>query len=152
MKLLAKLVLLGLVAMSQSAWAADAGPFYVKLTGFCDVKKVYLKSNGDVYGTEVGCSKYLGQTYLGFLLNNGVGFLSSPGVVVGGNGICQETFSNGVQSMSCSDGRTIDYYNNSRYTIQQLSKPSTAGGGTVSYDISTEMPDLDAIKDLPSRR
>jgi hypothetical protein len=147
MKLLAKLVLLGLAAMSQSGWAADAGPYYVRFPGFCNVKKVYVNTNNDIYGTEVGCSAAMGQAQLGYLGSKGDAILTSP---ASSGRVCMEFFyTNGTTSMTCSNGTKVEYYADSPYTVKPSAVSETPKSFT--YTISTEMPDLEASKNLPSR-
>lgn len=148
MKLVSKLLLAGLAAMSQAAWA-DTGPYYVQLTGYCNVKKVYLNTYNDIYGTEVGCSTSMGSAQMGYLTTSGIAVVTSPRI---GGGVCLETFSvaTGVTSMMCSAGNKVDYYADSRFVLRQSATPETAR--PVPFTISTEMPDLEKLKHLPSRQ
>ena len=143
MKILTSLVILGSVAMSQSAWA-DAGPYYVSYPGYCNVKRVYINAGNDVYGTEINCSAILGQPLLGSFASNGVVFVAEAK----GNIACMETYSpNGTLRGGCSNGAPIQYAPVSNYSVQAdlIQQPQQ------QYVISTEMPDLEKTKDLPAR-
>ena len=144
MKLLVRLTFLGAVALTQSAWA-DTGPYYVYSSGFCNIKKVYLNSVGDIYGTEVGCSDSLGAPIVGAFSSDGVAFAST---VKSSGSPCVRSYSpNGNLVVGCSAGTSIVYTANSKYTVQEA-KPQTPV--TYHYTVSTEMPDVALTKDLPS--
>ncbi len=146
MKMFVKLASLGLIAISQNAWA-DSGPYYVRFAGFCDVKKVYVTASNDIYGTEVGCSASIGQPQLGYLGPKGDAIVTSP---ASSGRVCMEFFyTNGTTSMTCSNGTKMEYFKDSPYTV----KPSSVSEAPKSYTytISDEMPDLEKSKDLPSR-
>lgn len=149
MKLLIKLALLGFAAMSQSAWA-DSGPYYVRLTGFCNAKKVYLNKYNDIYGTEVGCPQLLGQPVVGYLRSDGLAIVSRS-LNFAGSSVCMEFyFPDGTESLQCSGGTAVDYSSGATsYTV----KPSAISemSKTTPYVVSTQAPDLESLKDLPAR-
>lgn len=144
MKLLARLALLGAVALSQSAWA-DTGPYYVSYPGYCNVKKIYVNVLGDLYGSEVGCSTGYGAPLIGVFTATGSVVVST---VVNGNPCINVYATNGTLAGGCSAGGPIGYGSNSTYTVRQES-----GGGPAKPDfvVTTEMPDLEKTKDLPPR-
>ena len=144
MKLLARLMFFGVIALSQSAWA-DTGPYYVYSTGFCNIKKVYLNTFGDVYGTEVGCSSSYGAPIVGTISSDGNVYVAN----VNSSGYpCFRSYApNGSLVIGCSGGASVDYTTNGRYTVQEarLQVPAVR-----QYSISTEMPDIEKTKNLPS--
>lgn len=145
MKLLTRLALFGAVALSQSAWA-DTGPYYVHTTGFCNIRKVYLNANNDVYGTEVGCSSALGMPIVGFFSSNGAVYAAT---VNSTGSPCQYVYlPDGSLKIGCSAGGPISYSADGiKYTVQEAGSP---GPVLHRYTISTEMPDLEETKNLPS--
>lgn len=144
MKMLARLVALGAVALSQSAWA-DTGPYYVSYPGYCNVKKIYINVLGDFYGSEIGCSVGAGAPLLGIFTVTGSAVVST---VVNGNPCVTVYATTGTLAGGCSAGGPISYASNSTYTVRQ-----EAGGKTPRPDftVSTEMPDLEKTKNLPPR-
>lgn len=45
----------GFLGTANDAQAADSGPYYIRVTGYCDVYQVYLTPTSVVYGQEIGC-------------------------------------------------------------------------------------------------
>lgn len=141
MKLLTGLVLLGAVTLSQSTWA-DTGPYYVSYPGYCNIKKIYLNTFSDVYGTEVGCVGIIGAPLLGSFTVDGKVVISTivnsvPCLTVYGT--------DGTLVGACSAGGPISYTGKSTYTVQEVSPKPPA----LQYIVSAEMPDLEKSKDLP---
>lgn len=147
MKLLTRLALLGAVSLSQSAWA-DTGPFYVSYTGYCNVEKVYLNAFTDVYGTEVGCTSSLGRPLIGSFTVDGRVMVS----VVGGSGqpCINAYWTDGTLHGGCSAGGSITYNSNSTYAVREAVRTGSEVP-PITYKVSTEMPDLEQTKNLPSR-
>jgi hypothetical protein len=144
MKLLARLVALGAVALSQSAWA-DTGPYYVSYPGYCNVKKIYINVFSDLYGTEVGCSSSLGTPLIGSFTVDGKVAVST---VVNGSPCIAVYGTDGSLGGGCSAGGPISYTPRSTFTVRQdvgSSPPKP------QFVVSTEMPDLEKTKDLPPR-
>lgn len=145
MNLLARLALLGAIALSQSAWA-DSGPFYVSYVGYCNVEKVYLNANTDVYGTEVGCTSILGKPLIGAFTVDGrvvVSQTSSSGQP------CMAVYgTDGTLRGGCSGGGPISYAANTRYSVQEAGRLGSEAA-VITFMVSTEMPDLQRSKDLP---
>lgn len=144
MKLLTRLIFLGAIALSQSAWA-DSGPYYVYSTGFCNVKRVYLNAFNDVYGYEVGCASTYGAPIVGTLSNNGTVYAAN--VNSAGNPCFRSYGPDGSLVVGCSAGGPIDYTAVGQYTVQEARSP---GPVVHRYSVSTEMPDLEKTKNLPS--
>ena len=146
MKFIARLALLCSMAMTQFAWA-DAGPYYVSYPGFCDVKKVYINARNDVYGTETSCSKFVGNALIG-------SFMADGKVVVAYNVNtvpCLFTHSpNGSLTIACSAGGPVAYENNNGYVVRQSFSEKSVESAKVLYTFSTEMPDIEKIKNLPA--
>ncbi len=146
MKLLARLALLGAAALSQSAWA-DAGPYYVSYPGYCNVKQIYIATNTDIYGYEIGCSAIYGQSLMGAFTFNGYVAIARASNVP--NVVCMETYApNGTLRGGCSNGGPISYAPTSVYSVVQSVNP---GPPAPQYIVSSEMPDLEKTKDLPQR-
>lgn len=146
MKLLSRLALLGAAALSQSAWA-DTGPYYVSYPGYCNVKKIYVASNTDIYGTEIGCSAIFGQSLMGGIATNGYVAVAKASTI--SNVVCFESYApNGTLQGGCSNGGPISYAPTSVYNVRQ-SVNSTPP--QPHYVVSTEMPDLEKTKNLPPR-
>ncbi len=144
MKFLARLALIGAAAMSQSAWA-DTGPYYVSYPGYCNVKKVYVNTLGDLYGSEVGCSIGYGAPLVGVFTINGSVAVST---MVNGNPCIHVYATNGVLAGGCSAGGPIGYASNSTYTVRQEAGDSPP---KPDFNVSTEMPDLEKTRNLPPR-
>lgn len=143
MKLLARLTLLGAVVLSQSAWAADAGPFYVSYPGYCNVRKVYVTAINDLYGTEVGCASLLGSPIIGTMLADGRVTVSAFRLT----SVCINVYwPNGALTGGCSDGGPIIYPATSTYSVRQSILPTPPAA---QYKVSADMPDLENTKDLP---
>lgn len=144
MKLLTRLAFFGVVALSQSAWA-DTGPFFVSSAGFCNIKKVFLNSFGDVYGTEVGCASSLGVPIVGTFSSNGVVYAATTNSF--GNPCFRSYGAAGALVVGCSSGGSIDYTVNGKYTVQEAKAQRQ---GVYQYSVSSEMPDVEKTKNLPS--
>lgn len=144
MKLLTRLALLGAVTISQCAWA-DVGPLYVSYPGYCNVKQIYMNVYGDIYGAEVGCTTLVGLPLIGTITSNGYVSISNASA---NNGLaCTEIYSpNGTLQGGCSDGFGVQYADRSNYTVR-----SPNSNNLPQYIYSTEMPDLEKIKNLPQR-
>ncbi len=144
MKLLARLAMLGAVALSQSAWA-DTGPYYVSYPGYCNVKKIYLNAFSDIYGSEIGCSIGFGAALIGAFTADGKVVVST---VINGTPCITVYGTDGSLGGGCSAGGPIAYVPRSTYAVRQEvgAEPSK-----VKFVVSTVMPDLEKTKDLPPR-
>lgn len=142
MKLLARLALLGGALLSQTAWA-DTGPYYVSYPGYCNVKKVYINTLNDIYGTEVGCASILGAPVVGTFAINGSAMVSTIS-----NGVpCMHVYGiSGYLIGGCSSGGPITYGATITYNARQELREQPA---KTLFVISSEMPDLEKTKDLP---
>lgn len=149
MRLLTRLALLGAAALSQAAWA-DTGPYYVSYPGFCNVKAVYITPINDVYGSEIGCPSTLGEPVMGFITPSGTVNIAR----YSGTSACMENYwANGQLTGACSDGSSISYAPNSYFSVRQEIRSGTAAATrSVDFSVSTEKPDIQSTKDLPTRR
>lgn len=146
MHFITRLIFLGAIALSQSAWA-DTGPFFVSSTGYCNVKQVYLDSSGGVYGTEIGCSGLLGTPIVGTFGSDGVVYAATYATDSSGPYPCFRSYApNGNLVVGCSSGGSIGYTPNARYTVKEAAARSPA---IYKFAVSTTMPDLEKIKLLP---
>lgn len=144
MKLLARVALLGAVALSQSAWA-DSGPYYVSYPGYCNVKRIYINSFGDLYGTEINCDQGFGAPLIGAFTIDGKVVVSTA---VNGAPCLAVYGTDGSLGGGCSSGGPITYPPRSTFVVSQSA--STAQPQP-QFVVSTELPDLEGIKNLPPR-
>jgi len=130
------------LTISASGAFADAGPYYVSYPGYCNIKRVYINANGDLYGAEVGCAAIMGQPVIGSISTTGV-----VGVArYNGTASCLETYQpTGQLRGGCSDGNGIVYAPNSTYTVR------SSGPREPDFVVSSEAPDLEKTKNLPQR-
>lgn len=143
MNKLTRLALLSTVVLSQSAWA-DIGPFYVSYPGYCNVKRVYMNTYGDIYGSEVGCAASLGNPLIGVVDAKGNVVVTSAS---SSSGACFDSYGPyGILEGGCSYGGAIVYDQRSSYAVR-----STEKAPRVRYIFSTEQPNLELTKHLPER-
>jgi len=142
MKLLAHLVIFGGIAMAHNAWA-DTGPYYVSYPGYCNVKKVWVTPNGDVYGYEASCSSGWGAPLVGSITTDGKVGVST---IVNGAPCMAVYWPDGQLRGGCSStGTSITVVPTSTYTVRM------DANGTVrrQYQVSEHEPDLKAVASLP---
>lgn len=146
MNLFARFALLAVTAVSQSAWA-DTGPYYVSYPGYCEVKKVYLNTRNDVYGTEIGCTSILGQPLVGSMAGDG-----TVSVATSQSGTpCIATYrTNGSLTLGCSAGVGVGYANTSNFVVRQSGSTPKSAPTVLRFEVGSEMPDLESTKNLPS--
>ena len=141
---LSALTMVWLALASRSA-LADTGPYYVSYPGYCNVKKVYINTLNDIYGTEIGCTAVLGGPLMGTFSVNGTVYVST---VVNGNPCMTVYAVNGTLGGGCSGGGPIAYNPNSFWALRQEFRPGT-GARSIEYSVGTELPDLEKVKNLP---
>lgn len=135
-------LLLGAVTLSQSAWA-DTGPFYVSYPGYCEVKRIYINTRNDLYGTEVSCPSILGKPLVGTLMGSGGAMVATVE-----SGIpCIAAYSPaGAVLVGCSAGGPVGYAASSNFVVRQSIDQKQSEH---QFVVSTEMPNVEATKNLP---
>lgn len=114
--------------------------------GFCNVVKVYVNAKNDVYGSEISCTDSMGITILGSITGDGtvVASQSYKGTP------CVFIFrTNGSLRSGCSLGGPISYSTDGTYVVRQDVGSVPPPTASVSFTVSTEMPDLEKTKNLP---
>lgn len=136
-----------LLAAAQNA-AADAGPYYVSYPGYCNVKKIYVNANGDIYGTEVGCASIAGLPLMGSVAANGTVAVAE----MNGTAACLTTYwPNYTLRGGCSTGTGISYGANSTFalTAEAAANGAATQTATATWSMQAEMPDTSTKKGLP---
>lgn len=125
---------------------ADTGPYYISYPGYCNVKQIYVNVYGDIYGNEVGCSVVAVPANERPLMGT---FLPGGAVAethIHANTPCMSVYAiNGLVSGGCSNGYIIGYAPRSNYTVRL-----EAGTPNREFNITEEMPDTTATRDLPA--
>jgi hypothetical protein len=82
MKLIPKII--ASMMFAGSAYATDAGPYYLASANFCNVRELYISSlGGYIYGQEVGCTSSKGQQFGGYFTGGTSFAISSPSTTSG---------------------------------------------------------------------
>lgn len=117
---------------------ADVGPVYVSYPGFCNVKRIYMNTAGDIYGQEIGCSAILGAPMVGFISPNG-SFIFS--VRDGSGNACMHNYlATGLISAACSNGAIVNYPTPIAYSASISPPPQRSAKGAAPGE--AELPRL----------
>lgn len=135
-------------ALFQSA-KADTGPYFVTYKNYCDVKKVYVTASNEVYGTEIGCQRNIGQALVGSIAPDrrvSVATGEADGVA------CLHTFlPTGTVEVACSSGGPIAHSNPTDFSVLQSTMGQSERSVKGVYGVSTDIPeDLERNQSLPS--
>lgn len=104
--MLKKFAALAVALSAAGAAHADLGPIYVSYPGYCNIKAIYMNTNGDLYGQEVGCSAIVGAPMVGFVHTNGSFVFAARDLT---SRACLHTYaSSGMIVAGCSNGLGVE--------------------------------------------